>query len=53
MSDSDHSVVMPKLPEMVSFWPQMDAVINDVYKGNIPASEYADRLDKLVQDISK
>ncbi|EPH95121.1 ABC transporter, solute-binding protein [Enterococcus faecalis 13-SD-W-01] len=53
MSDSDHSVVMPKLPEMVSFWPQMDAVINDVYKGNIPASDYADRLDKLVQDISK
>lgn len=53
MSDTDHSVVMPKLPEMNSFWPAMDALINDTYKGNIKESQYQDKLDKLVSDMSK
>lgn len=53
MSTTDHSVVMPKLPEMNSFWPAMDALINDTYKGNIKESQYQDKLDKLVSDMSK
>lgn len=53
MSDSEHSVVMPKLPEMVSFWPAMDALINDTYKGNIKPDQYQAKLDKFVADISK
>lgn len=53
MSDDEHSVVMPKLPEMVSFWPAMDALINDTYKGNIKADQYQAKLDKFVADISK
>lgn len=53
MSQSTHSVVMPKVPEIVSFWPAMDAIINDAYKGNITADEYMSKLDKLVEDTSK
>ena len=44
---------MPKVPEIVSFWPAMDAIINDAYKGNITADEYMSKLDKLVEDTSK
>ena len=53
MSQPTHSVVMPKVPEIVSFWPAMDAIINDAYKGNITESEYMEKLDKLVEDTSK
>ncbi|MCD1024208.1 MULTISPECIES: extracellular solute-binding protein [Enterococcus] len=53
MADPEHSVVMPKLPEMVSFWPPMDALINDTYKGKIAASDYQAKLDKFVADTSK
>ena len=53
MSQFTHSVVMPKVPEIVSFWPAMDAIINDAYKGNITADEYMEKLDKLVEDTSK
>lgn len=53
MSQPTHSVVMPKVPEIVSFWPAMDAIINDAYKGNITADEYMSKLDKLVEDTSK
>ncbi|RGW14472.1 extracellular solute-binding protein [Enterococcus asini] len=53
MADPEHSVVMPKLPEMVSFWPPMDSIINDTYKGNIKPADYQAKLDKLVADISK
>ncbi len=40
MAQPTHSVVMPKIPEIVSFWPAMDAVINDTYKGNIKPADY-------------
>lgn len=53
MSDSEHSVVMPKLPAMVSFWGPADAVINDTYNGKIAEDEYLSKLDKLVEDTSK
>lgn len=53
MATPESSVVMPKLPEMVSFWPPMDAIINDTFKGNIKEDQYQAKLDKLVQDISK
>lgn len=53
MSQPTHSVVMPKVPEIVSFWPAMDAIINDAYKGNITEDEYMNKLDKLVEDTSK
>lgn len=53
MSDNDHSVVMPKLPEMTTFWPPMDSLINDVYKGKINATQYQAKLDKFVSDNAK
>lgn len=53
MSDPYHSVVMPKLPAMVSFWGPADAVINDTYNGKIAEDDYLAKLDKLVADTSK
>ncbi|MGC3730948.1 sugar ABC transporter substrate-binding protein, partial [Enterococcus faecalis] len=53
MAQPTDSVVMPKIPEIVSFWPAMDAVINDTYKGNFKPADYQAKLDKLVQDTSK
>lgn len=53
MSDTNHSVVMPKLPEMVTFWGPADALLNDTYKGKIAANDYQTKLDKLVSDTSK
>lgn len=53
MSTSEHSVVMPKIPEMSVFWPNMNALLNDAYKGKIPENEINKKLDKLVEDISK
>ena len=52
MSQTTHSVVMPKIPEMVSFWPAMDAVINDTYKGNIKPADYMTKLDALVTETA-
>lgn len=53
MSQTTHSVVMPKIPEMVSFWPAMDAVINDAFKGTIKEADYMKKLDSLVTDTAK
>ncbi|MHC5269421.1 extracellular solute-binding protein [Enterococcus sp. LJL98] len=53
MSQTTHSVVMPKIPEMVSFWPAMDAVINDTFKGNIKEADFMNKLDTLVKDTAK
>lgn len=53
MSATDHSVVMPKVPEITNFWPQMDSLINDTYKGKIKSSDYQTKLDKVVSVASK
>src|SRR5699024_9271962 len=53
MSDANHTVVMPKLPEIISFWPPMDSLINDTYKGKIKPAQYQDKLNKFVKDTSK
>ncbi|MBM7710045.1 extracellular solute-binding protein [Enterococcus lemanii] len=53
MSQTTHSVVMPKIPEMVSFWPAVDAVLNDTYKGNIKEADFMSKLDALVKDTAK
>ncbi len=51
MTQPTHTVVMPKIPEIVSFWPAMDAVINDTYKGKIKPADYQTKLDKLISDV--
>ncbi|MDR0921842.1 MAG: extracellular solute-binding protein [Lactobacillales bacterium] len=52
MSGSDYSVVMPKIPEMVSFWTPTSAVMSDAYTGKIQEDQYQAKLDQLVKDIS-
>lgn len=51
MTQPTHTVVMPKIPEIVSFWPAMDAVINDTYKGKIKPADFQSKLDKLINDV--
>lgn len=52
MSSKEHSVLMPKIPEMVSFWPASLAIISDAYKGNIQENQYQEKLNQLVEDTS-
>lgn len=53
MSQSDHSVVMPKIPAVASFWTQCSPLINDAYAGKIAESDMQKKLDEFVSDISK
>lgn len=52
LASEEYSVVMPKIPEMVTFWPTAAAVISDAYKGNIAEDEMMSKLDQLVKDTS-
>lgn len=53
MSQSDHSVVMPKIPAVASFWTQCSPLINDAYAGKIAEGDMQKKLDEFVSDISK
>ncbi|MBY9080304.1 extracellular solute-binding protein [Paenibacillus sp. HN-1] len=53
MSQDDHSVVMPKIPEVASFWAQCSPLINDAYTGKIQDSDMQQKLDQFVADIAK
>lgn len=53
MSQSDHSVVMPKIPAVASFWTQCSPLINDAYAGKIAEGDMQKKLDEFVTDISK
>ncbi|MGM0213115.1 extracellular solute-binding protein [Enterococcus sp. AZ109] len=52
MADPELSVLMPKIPEMVSFWPGALSVISDGYKGKIPEDQIEDKLTQLVEDTA-
>lgn len=52
MAASEHSVLMPKIPEMVNFWPSALAIISDAFKGNIPEDQMKEKLTQLVEDTS-
>jgi arabinogalactan oligomer/maltooligosaccharide transport system substrate-binding protein len=52
MAKSEHSVVMPKIPEMVTFWPPADALIIDSYNGKIAKEDMMAKLEQLVEDTS-
>ncbi|KMT57846.1 hypothetical protein X560_2544 [Listeria fleischmannii 1991] len=49
----EHSVLMPKLPEMKNFWPNMNALLVDSYEGVVKVDQMQQKLDKLVRDVSK
>lgn len=54
MAKPKNSVVMPKLPQMVTFWGPSDALINDAYKGKIKSdTDMQSKLDKLVKQSEK
>lgn len=54
MAKPENSVVMPKLPQMVTFWGPSDALINDAYKGKIKSdTDMQSKLDKLVKQSEK
>lgn len=53
VTTDEHSVLMPSLPEMKNFWPNMNAILVDAYQGKLAESEMQAKLDKLVQDVSK
>lgn len=50
---TDHSVLMPKIAEMKNFWPNMNAILVDAYNGKIQEDGMQDKLDALVEKISK
>lgn len=52
LASEEYSIVMPKIPQMVTFWPATAAVISDAYKGNIPEDQMQNKLDQLVKDTS-
>jgi arabinogalactan oligomer / maltooligosaccharide transport system substrate-binding protein len=52
MAKPEHSAVMPKIPEMVTFWPPSDAVIIDAYNGKIAEQDMMAKLNQLVEDSS-
>ncbi|MCI2256671.1 extracellular solute-binding protein [Domibacillus sp. PGB-M46] len=52
MAKPENSVVMPKIPEMVTFWPPADALIIDAYNGKIAKENMKAKLDQLVEDTS-
>lgn len=47
------SVLMPSLPEMKNFWPNMNAIIVDAYMNKLPENKMQTTLDKLVKEISQ
>ena len=53
MSEDDHSVVMPKIPEVATFWTQCSPLINDAYAGKIGVEDRQKKLDQFIEDISK
>ena len=53
MSKPGYSTLMPKLPQMATYWNALAPVINGAYTGKIPASQYQAQLDKLNAAISK
>lgn len=53
VTTDEHSVLMPSLPEMKNFWPNMNAILVDAYQGKLAESDMQGKLDKLVQDVSK
>jgi arabinogalactan oligomer/maltooligosaccharide transport system substrate-binding protein len=48
-----NDTLMPKMPEMATFWTLAAPMIQNTEAGKIPASQYQAQLDKFVAGISK
>lgn len=53
MSQPGHSVIMPKLPQITTFWNESAPLLSSVYDGKIKPDQYRVKLNKLQKDISK
>ncbi|BDE10147.1 extracellular solute-binding protein [Lactococcus cremoris] len=53
MAKEGNSVVMPKLPQMATFWNNAAPLINGAYTGSIKATDYQAQLQKFQDSISK
>lgn len=53
MSQPGHSVIMPKLPQITTFWNESAPLLGGVYDGKIKPNQYRIKLNKLQRDISK
>ena len=47
MSKEGNSVVMPKLPQMATFWNNAGPLMNGAYTGSIKPADYQAQLQKL------
>jgi arabinogalactan oligomer/maltooligosaccharide transport system substrate-binding protein len=45
--------LMPKMPEMATFWNLSAPLIDNAYTGKMPASDYANQLKTFQEAISK
>ena len=50
MTEDEYTVLMPKLPELRSFWDLLDPIIIDAYGGNLTEADMQTKLDDLVAD---
>lgn len=50
---SDHSIIMPKMTQMATFWNLSAPLINGAYTGSIKSSQYMDKLQTFQDAISK
>lgn len=48
-----NDTLMPKMPEMATFWTLAAPMIQNTEAGKIPASQYQAQLDKFVAGVSK
>ena len=53
MSKEGNSVVMPKLPQMATFWNNAGPLMNGAYTGSIKPADYQAQLQKFQDSISK
>lgn len=48
-----NDTLMPKMPEMATFWTEAAPIIDNAYLGKTPAAQFQTQLTKFVADISK
>ncbi|MBI1693858.1 sugar ABC transporter, sugar-binding protein [Lactobacillus crispatus] len=53
MAQPDHSTIMPKLPQMLIFWDNANALVSGAYDGKIKPAQYKPQLTKFEKTISK
>lgn len=53
MSKPGYSVIMPKMPQITTFWNESAPLLSGVYDHKVKPAQYRAKLAKLQKDISK